>query len=151
MGNHEIRNYQSRTNLLTLNATIEAAPAGTAGKDLAVFAQEVTYLANQTPKANEEISGQITAIQDETTDAVGAIQRIRLVITEIDDISTTFASAVEEQSVATRGIDCIVQETAGGTQQVTRNVVAVSQAARDTGAASCYNRGIWRAGSRMRG
>ncbi|MBE9558903.1 MAG: methyl-accepting chemotaxis protein [Proteobacteria bacterium] len=131
-----INDIAGQTNLLALNATIEAARAGEAGKGFAVVAQEVKNLANQTAKATEEISSQITAIQTETNDAVGAIQRIQGIISEINDISTTIASAVEEQGVATQEISRNVQETAKGTQQVTENIVAVSQAARDTGASS---------------
>jgi methyl-accepting chemotaxis protein len=131
-----INDIAGQTNLLALNATIEAARAGEAGKGFAVVAQEVKNLANQTAKATEEISAQINAVQEETTSAVGAIEKIRGIIGEVNDIATTISSAVEEQGVSTKEIARNVQEAARGTQDVNQNIENVSRAAGETGSAA---------------
>lgn len=131
-----INDIAGQTNLLALNATIEAARAGEAGKGFAVVAQEVKNLANQTAKATEEISQQINAVQEETNGAVEAIQRIRTIIAEISDISTTISSAVEEQGVSTQEIARNVQQAAKGTQEVNTNIESVNKAAGETGVAA---------------
>jgi methyl-accepting chemotaxis protein len=131
-----INDIAGQTNLLALNATIEAARAGESGKGFAVVAGEVKALANQTAKATDEISQQIASVQDETTGVVGAIEKIRLIIGQIDDIATTISSAVEEQGVSTQEIARSVQQAARGTQDVNSNIESVSQAAGDTGSAA---------------
>jgi methyl-accepting chemotaxis protein len=131
-----INDIAGQTNLLALNATIEAARAGEAGKGFAVVAQEVKNLASQTAKATEEISTQIMAVQEETSGAVGAIEKIRSIIGEVNDIATTISSAVEEQGVSTQEIARNVQQAAQGTQDVNQNIESVSRAAGETGAAA---------------
>jgi methyl-accepting chemotaxis protein len=125
-----------QTNLLALNATIEAARAGEAGKGFAVVAQEVKALASQTAKATDEIAGQISGMQNETTAAVAAIKEIGGTIGRISDISSTIAAAVEEQGAATNEIARNVQEAAKGTAQVAGTIVEVNQGAAETGSAS---------------
>jgi methyl-accepting chemotaxis protein len=121
-----------QTKLLALNATIEAARAGAAGKGFAVVANEVKELANETAKATRQISDKIEAIRTGTHDAVAVIGEISGIISQMHDISTTIASAVEEQTATTREIARNVSEAAIGESHVTENMTTVAQAVKVT-------------------
>ena len=128
-----ITSIAQQTNLLALNATIEAARAGEAGKGFAVVANEVKELAKETARATEEIGRKIEAIQSDTKGAVAAIGEISGVINQINDISTTIASAVEEQTATTNEIARNATEAARGSTEIAKNIVSVSQAASGSG------------------
>lgn len=127
-----ITSIAQQTNLLALNATIEAARAGEAGKGFAVVANEVKELAKQTAKATEDISQKITAIQEDTKRAVESIGSITAIINQINDISGTIATAVEEQSATTNEMSRNVQEAAKGSGEISQNIQGVATAAEST-------------------
>jgi methyl-accepting chemotaxis protein len=127
-----ITSIAQQTNLLALNATIEAARAGEAGKGFAVVANEVKELAKETAKATEGISRKIELIQANTSGAIETISQIGGIIAQINDISNTIASAVEEQAATTNEIARNVAEAVRGSAQVTENITAVAMAAKST-------------------
>ena len=127
-----ITSIAEQTNLLALNATIEAARAGEAGKGFAVVANEVKELAKQTSQATEDISHKIEAIQADTEGAVSAINQVTEVINQINEISTTIASAVEEQTVTTSEIGSNVGEASRSTMEISSNISGVAGAAQET-------------------
>jgi methyl-accepting chemotaxis protein len=127
-----ITSITQQTNLLALNATIEAARAGEAGKGFAVVANEVKELAKETAKAAEDIGNKITAIQGDTKGAEEAIGNVGGIINRINNVSSTIAAAVEEQSATTSEMTRNTIEAANGASNISVTIGGVARAAEET-------------------
>ena len=117
-----ITEISEQTNLLALNATIEAARAGESGKGFAVVANEIKDLAKQTAEATLDIKNQIEDVQQATSMTVSEINQIKGVITDVNQIVATIATAVGEQSTATQEIANNINQASVGIQEVNENV-----------------------------
>lgn len=117
-----INEIADQTKLLALNATIEAARAGEAGKGFAVVANEVKDLAAQTNQATVEIGSKISTMQNSTKSTITEINSISNVINDMNELVNAIATAVEEQSVTTRGITDNIGAASEGIEEMTKAV-----------------------------
>ena len=122
-----IMEIAEQTKLLALNATIEAARAGESGKGFAVVASEVKDLAQQTNDATDEIRTKIETMQKSTASTVTEISQINDVMAQVNDLVSSIASAVEEQSITTQDIAKTITETAQTTDSVASDIAEVNQ------------------------
>lgn len=121
-----IKEISSQTNLLSLNATIEAASAGEAGKGFAVVANEVKSLSKKTEESTQQITKQISDIQEYVNLSSNNINNISGVITNLNDITNAIASSIEEQNATIKEISANMQQTNTSTNNTVNNINEVS-------------------------
>jgi methyl-accepting chemotaxis protein len=129
-----------QTNLLALNASIEAARVGEAGKGFAVVASEVKELAQKTERATAQINKIAVSIQSDASGAVGAMDGIRRVITEIRDIQNHIMHAVDGQHSSIREIGGNAATAAGSTRAIAGHISTMAESARTTTAGATHTR-----------
>ncbi|MGR3323666.1 MAG: protoglobin domain-containing protein [Pseudooceanicola sp.] len=130
---HLISDIASQTNLLALNASVEAARAGAAGKGFAVVASEVKHLSMRISDATKEISEKINVMQGGMGETAESLRDIGDTIRQLDEISLSIATAVEQQRHATADIATNAEATAARTERMTRSIGTVEGTVRETG------------------
>ncbi|MGY3917198.1 methyl-accepting chemotaxis protein [Aeromonas australiensis] len=153
-----IRGIAEQTNLLALNAAIEAARAGDQGRGFAVVADEVRSLAIRTQKSTQEIAGIISSLQKQTgsivevmatcrdqgnrsseqaSNAGELLGQITEDVTNIMDMSTQIAAAIEQQSLVANEVNRnvnnirdIAQESSAMAEENARSSQGLNEQAR---------------------
>jgi methyl-accepting chemotaxis protein len=129
-----IREINDETNLLSLNAAIIAAQAGEQGKAFAVVANHVKTLAQRTAASTQEIARLIRSVQDESRNAVTAMEAgIDAVQTGVERSRRAGESLSRIQSLASDA-NARVSEITRAAQEQGRNSVHVADAANRTSA-----------------
>jgi len=127
-----ISDITEQTNVLALNAAIQAASAGEAGRGFSVVAEEVQRLAERSADATRQIAALVKAIQTDTQDAVGAMERSTqgvvegaklsdnagTALTEIDQVSRRLAELIEQISSSTSREASLANEVAENIQHI---------------------------------
>jgi twitching motility protein PilJ len=152
-----IDDIADRTSILALNASIQAAMAGEAGRGFAVVAEEVERLAERSTDATKQIASLVRTIQNETGEAVSAMEdatrdvvegsvlaeQAGQALSEIESVSNRLAELIQSISLASkqqaRGSETlaksmdeiaeVTQQTAAGTRQAAVSISTMASLA----------------------
>jgi len=136
-----ISDIADRTSILALNASIQAAMAGDAGRGFAVVAEEVERLAERSTEATKQIDTLIRAIQNETYEAVAAMETMTNEVVEGSDLAHNAGTALEEiETVSTRlgeliqSISLASKQQARGSETIARSMNEIAEVTQQTAA-----------------
>ena len=142
-----IREIADQTNLLALNAAIEAARAGEQGRGFAVVADEVRKLAERTALSTQEISTTVSAILQETENAVGRMQSVSgnmsgsvELAREAGESLSTIDQRAEQTVDVVMHIADGTREQSAASQEIARLVERIAQATEGTNERALGNR-----------
>ncbi len=117
-----ISDITEQTNVLALNAAIQAASAGEAGRGFSVVAEEVQRLAERSGDATRQIAALVKAIQTDTQDAVGAMERSTQGVVEGTRLTDAAGTALGE-------IDRVSRQLAELIAQISNQALSEAQSA----------------------
>ena len=112
-----ISDITEQTNVLALNAAIQAASAGEAGRGFSVVAEEVQRLAERSADATRQIAALVKAIQTDTQDAVGAMERSTQGVVEGAKLSDTAGAALTEIDRVSRRLAELIEQISDATSR----------------------------------
>ena len=121
-----ISDITEQTNVLALNAAIQAASAGEAGRGFSVVAEEVQRLAERSADATRQIAALVKAIQTDTQDAIGAMERSTQGVVEGAKLSDNAGTALTEIDRVSRRVADLIEQisTSASREAGLANVVA---------------------------
>ena len=120
----------AQTNLLALNAAIEAAHAGEAGLGFSVVADEIRKLAERSARATRDVGHLIKSIQDETSEALTAMEIGMKEVRGGSYLANQASSALQDISEAVRQSSELIEEISAASEEqarVTSNVAGAMQ------------------------
>ncbi len=114
------------TSLLALNAAIIAAQAGDQGRSFSVVADEIKDLADRVLTSTKEIGGLIRSVQEESANAVGAIERGTESVQSGVDLSAEAGASLEEITRAAHASGMRIQEIVQAVREQANDASRVS-------------------------
>ena len=151
-----ISDITEQTNVLALNAAIQAASAGEAGRGFSVVAEEVQRLAERSADATRQISALVKAIQTDTQDAIGAMERSTQGVVEGAKLSDNAGTALSEIDRVSRRVADLIEQIsnsasreAGLANVVAENIQHIFAVTEQTGEGTRVTAGQVRELSRM--
>lgn len=134
-----ITSLAEQTNLLALNAAIEAARAGEHGRGFAVVADEVRKLAEQSAQSTKQITELITAIQNDTNDAVKSMETTTSEVAAGIEVVNVAGQSFQEIWNSIHAVANQIQEVTAATMQmnagaaqIVHSIEGIAQAAETT-------------------
>ena len=134
-----IDDIADQTNLLSLNAAIEAARAGEQGRGFAVVADSVGKLAISTAGATKEIADMIKGIQNDTEEAVKAMEKGTAEVQSGIELADNAGNSIQNILTGINELLQMVNQIAAASEQqsstsdeISKNVSSISKVVADS-------------------